>query len=202
MNQQLALLHQRMTWMHFIGGYYSNTDKFVAEALKTGISRRASALSVKNMNFGDRIILLRYGRNDSTHAFAEAEVTGISLDHEIAQKVGLELKATGKATWHEPSGGAITIIRECGSYNVSGTWTVDAPLPEIIDMAIRASGDTPLFFMVNARITEVYDNPVYIQPAPKFTRGFVKCPDDSEYFITEPHVYEPTIFAITNYAKA
>jgi hypothetical protein len=207
MNNQLALIHQRNTWLHFIGGYYSDTDKFVNEAIRSRISRRAPAQTVRGMQFGDRLVFLRYAGKENIFAFAEAEIVGISLDHEIAAEVGERLKEQGLAEYHEPgSGGEVAIERECGSYLLCGTWAVNCPLEDVMEIALQIAkerGET-LFVMVNAELTKVYESDVYLQPAPKFSRGFTRASDEAQYFTDLPPMQtgEKTIFSIRNYQKA
>ncbi len=198
------LFHQVNTWTHFIGGYYSSTDKFISEARKHGISRRAPAQSVRGMQFGDRLIFLRYFDAANVIAFAEGEITGITLDHEIAKELGEKLKAEGKAEFHEPEGGSGMIVqRECGSFMLLGSWTVSCSLVEVMDMAeeIAKAKDIQLSVMVNARLVNTYAKPVYLQPTPKFSRGFSRG-DNSQFVTAEDYQPERTVFEISNYQKA
>ncbi len=206
MNEQFSLINQRNTWMHFIGGYYKSTDKFISEAKRQRISRRAPAQQVRGMQFGDRLVLLRYQKKDLVTAFAEAQIVGVTLDHEIAKAVGDKLQEQGLAEYHEPgSGGGVIISRECGSYLMCGSWSIKCDLADVMDMAIDAAkekGET-LFVMVNAELTQSYDASTYLQPAPKFTRGFIKRIDQSQLSITPIEtVVEPEMWAIQNYQKA
>jgi hypothetical protein len=201
MNEQTKLIFTSNTWMHFIGGYYKDTDKFINEAMKHRVSRRAPAQMVRAMEFGDRLVLLRYYRDESVSAFAEAQIIGITLDHEIAKIVGEQLHCE----YHEPAGGSSVIERECGSYMHTGTWIVNASLRDVMEIAMKAArerGDEPLFVMVNAELTKIYEQHTFLQPAPKFTRGFIKAPDQAAYSL-EPRdpVAEKIVIAIRNYRK-
>lgn len=206
MNAQLSLIHQRNTWMHFIGGYYKSTAKFIDEAKLQRISRRAPAQQVRGMQFGDRLVFLRYHKKDVVSAFAEAQIVGVTLDHEIAKEVGDKLKEQGLAEYHEPgSGGGTLIQRECGSYMCVGSWDIKCELSEVMEMAIEAAKKKgePLFVMVNAELVQTYESPTYLQPAPKFTRGFLKPADQAQLSITPVEtVVEPEMWAIQNYQKA
>lgn len=205
MNMQPALIHTQQTWMHFIGGYYANTDRFVNEAIKSRISRRAAAQQVRGMQFGDRLVLLRYQRKGEIMAFGEAQITGITLDHEIAKEVGERLEADGLAEYNEPSGGGSMVTRECGSYMLIGFWSVKCELSGVMDIAseiAKEKGET-LFVMVNAELTQIYESPTYLQPAPKFTRGFIKPADQSSYSVTPiAMVVDPCVYAVRDYQKA
>lgn len=202
MNTQLSLIQQNSTWMHFIGtGYYADEKKFIREAEKYGISRRAPAQTVRGMEFGDHLIFLRYLREKSVFAFAEARIRGITLEGSISKQVGEQLIEEGRAEYQD--GGGMEVERECGSYLMMGTYTVKASLKEVMNMALeihaRENGDTPIFVMVNARLTEVYAEQVFLQPSPKFTRGFIR----SEFFYqpSKQGTAEGEVIAISSYTK-
>jgi hypothetical protein len=200
------LIHVINTWLHFIGGYYNNTERFISEAEKYGITRRAPAQTVRGMQFGDRLIFLRYGaRGKATFAFAEARITGVTLQGEIAKQVTAELVAEGKAEFQGGGGGGGTLVnRECGSYLVVGSWTVKCDLSEVVKRAIakaEATGEI-LFIMVNAQLTQAYAQPVSLSPAPKFTRGFIKAKDDASYLPSVDYQKHGDVVAVMNYSKA
>lgn len=104
-------------WFHFIGGYYKSVEKFLTEAKRLGITRRIPVQIARGMNFGDKIILLRW-KHKCAMAFAEMIVTNIVLDEGISEQVCQKLAEKGKV---KPLRGIgeikpTTIIRECGSY--------------------------------------------------------------------------------------
>lgn len=206
MSSQPDLIHQVSSWMHFIGGYYKNEETFVAEAQKSGISRRIPAQVIRGMEFGDRLVFLRYVKGNS-FAFAEGIVIGITLEGPIAKQVGEKLIQEGKAEYHQGGG---KIERACGSYFVIGTYEVRATLKETMDIAQQLHDQQqkgksederePLFVMVNATLTQAYANPVYLSPAPKFTRGFIRS-DDSSFVAPGDFSPERNIIAIDGYAR-
>lgn len=201
MSLQPDLIHQISTWLHFIGGYYKNEQKFVREARKFGISRRAPAQMVHAMEFGDRLIFLRYVKGQAAFAFAEGVIVGITLDGAIAKKVGDRLIDEGKATYSE--GGGI-VERECGSYMVLGSFQVTATLKETMAIALefhhKQESADPLFVMVNAKLIRAYKAPVYLSPSPKFTRGFIRS-DDSSFIAPDDFVPERQVIGIEGYEK-
>ncbi|MCI0552088.1 MAG: hypothetical protein L0287_14140 [Anaerolineae bacterium] len=207
MNNQLELIHQNSTWMHFIGGYYKSEDLFIHEAGKFGISRRVPAQVVRGMEFGDRLIFLRYVKGKSVYAFAEGQIIGLTLEGEIANQVGERLIQEGKVEFHEGGG---MVQRECGSYFILGTFEVKATLlKEIMDIAqeihakqAREEGNEPepLFVMVNARLLQAYEQPVYLSPSPKFTRGFIRS-NDSSFVAPTDYSPERNVVAIDGYVK-
>lgn len=201
MSTQLSLIQQNSTWMHFIGaGYYADDKKFTREAKKYGISRRAPAQLVRGMEFGDRLVLLRYLAKGSVFAFGEARIHGITLEGDISKQVGERLIAEGRAEYQD-GGGAVE--RECGSYLVLGTYSVKASLKEVMSIAqeihARENGDVPMFVMVNARLTEAYKEQVFLQPAPKFTRGFIR--SDFSYAPPKGGIAEGEVIAIASYTR-
>lgn len=204
MSLQPDLIHQISTWMHFIGGYYKNEKKFISEARKFGISRRVPAQVVRGMEFGDRLIFLRYVKGQQAFAFAEAVIVGITLDGSIAKQVGQRLIDEGKAIYNE--GGGI-VERECGSYFVLGHFEVNATLKETMAIAQEIHGakaegkePEPLFVMVNAKLTRAYKAPVYLSPSPNFTRGFIRSTNTS-FVAPDDFVPERQVIAIEGYEK-
>lgn len=199
-SQELVVI--RKSWTHFIGGYYSDTDKFLKEAAKHGISRRAPAQVVRGMQFGDRIIFLRYAKNAS-FAFAEGVITGITLDHEIAEIVGNQLKERGLAEYQDAPGGGSMIERECGSFMICGGWVVKASLSDCMELAIEAAEarNEKLSVMVWARLTQQYPAPTILQPSPKFSRSFGRVPDDTAILPEDLAQQERNVFEIRNYNK-
>ena len=169
-----TLFQQNTTWAHYIGRYYQSTDLFIREARRLGITRRVPMQIAASMQFGDRVILLRYD-NRRVFAFAEMVITGVVFDERISKSIGERLVAEGRATFN-PGGGACQ--RECGTYIVIGTYTVadDVDLPEIIQAATEIAAQNGLkpFVMISGELYIVYDNPIFLDPAPPFTRSFMQ----------------------------
>ncbi len=204
--KQIELIHQTNTWLHFIGGYYKSEKQFIKEARKFGISRRAPAQVVHGMEFGDRLVFLRYVKGQSVFAFAEGRIVGLTLNGEIAKAVGEKLVEEGKAEYHEGGG---VVKRECGSYIVLGSFEVTASLKETMDIAQEIHGNEakekkkepePLFVMVNAKLIRAFKEPVYLSPAPKFTRSFIRS-DDSSFVAPDDFTPERQVIAIDGYEK-
>lgn len=206
MTLQPDLIHQISTWMHFIGGYYKSEQKFIREAKKFGVSRRVPAQVVQGMEFGDRLIFLRYVKGQQAFAFAEGVIVGITLDGSVANQVGQRLIDEGKAIYNE--GGGI-VERECGSYFVLGHFEVTATLKETMAIAREIHGKQskaegkepePLFVMVNAKLTRAYKAPVYLSPSPNFTRGFIRS-NNSSFVAPDDFIPERQVIAIEDYEK-
>lgn len=197
------LIHTRNTWLHFIGRYYDTPDRFIHEAKRSGISRRAPAQTVRGMQFGDRLVFIRYNNARNVMAFAEGKITGVTLQGEIAKEITEQLMAEGKAKYHGGGGGGTPVHRECGSYIVIGYWSVTCPLSEIVEKAIEKANERgeKLFVMVNASLEESYE-PVMLIPSPKFTRGFIKDRSNASYHVTDDYQEHGDVVAVMNYAKA
>ena len=200
MSQQLPLFHQVNTWMHYIGGYYRSEADFANEAQLKGISRRLPAQVARGMRFGDRVVLLRWGGKGRVWAFAEMTIVGITLLDGLARQVGERLKDQGRASYSE---GGACVERECGSYLVVGTWTTDADISEIIEMACQMADGEKVFVMVNGTLTKVYDAPMLLSPAPKFTRSFIRADAQATFEFSgqsdEPPAHQ--VIAIQDYKK-
>jgi len=195
------LIHQVNTWMHYVGGSYKSTDHFVREAQHHGISRRIPAQVARGMAYGDRVVMLRWGGPDCVTAFAEMTITKLVLDSDMADKVGERLREQGKAAYTQ---GGETIQRECGSYFICGTWHVDAEISEVMDIAIQiaeAEGRS-VFVMVGGTLTKTYADPILLQPAPKFTRGFIRADNEAMFVMHDEHEPERQVVSISGYAKS
>jgi hypothetical protein len=201
---QTRLFRQPNTWLHFIGGYYRTSDLFLVEAQAHGFSRRIPAQVARGMHFGDQVVFLRYG-GQTVYAFGEGVLTRVAFDAQIAMQLGEELARRGLADY-SLDGGQVT--RACGEYLVTGTWKVVAEidLPELIEAALRIAQSIdrePLFVMVGGDLTAAYTNPVFLQPAPRFTRGFIKAEPGSTFRYTgAPTSSESKILAVKQYRKA
>jgi hypothetical protein len=180
MSQQLALIHTTSTWLHYVGGHYGTTEAFVAEARQAGVTRRIPAQVARGMQYGDRVVFLRWGGPGRVWAFAEMVIETVTLMGNLAVKVGARLAAAGRAEYHA---GEQIIKRSCGWYVVAGTWIVKASLSEVLEAAIDAAAGEDVFCMIGGPLTRAYGEPVMLSPAPKFTRGFIRS-DDVSYQCT------------------
>lgn len=192
-------------WLHFIGGYYQTIERFINEAKAKGITRRIPAQIARGINFGDRVILLRW-QEKSALAFAEAVVTGITLDSEVSEYVQEKLKEQGKIqdTGSDSNlGPPVCISRECGSYLVMSSSATSATIAEIIELAIEFQ-EKP-FVMIACKLTDEYHQQFRLEGT-KFTRGIILCntfvQEQADFFKKEKIVNEKTIISISNYKKA
>lgn len=204
MAAQSSMFSTRSSWHHFIGGFYKSTDRFIAEARRLGISRRVPAKVARGMHFGDRIVLLRWLGKDPAgrgrvEAFAECTITGITLADGIGAEVGRQLADEGRASF---DGGGGVVQRDCGFYMVTGGWSVEADLPELIEraQAIADERGVELFCMVPGRLDQVYESPALLSPAPAFHRGFSRIADADASFEYQPP--SGALVLVNGYQKA
>jgi hypothetical protein len=96
------------------------------------------------------------------------------MDAQISEGVASKLIEEGKACL--VSQGGNTVIRECGSYVASATYEVDVELGEVVEKADEVAARLQIkpTYMVTGRLSRVYDPPEPVEPAPKFSRGFIK----------------------------
>jgi hypothetical protein len=186
------------TWMTYIGGSYRSEAQFIREAQTYGVSRRVPLRSASGFAFGDRVILLRYGRKGVVWAFGEFKISGLMFDPRTTMDLAEILSNQFKLI--AITGGGGTVRRACGSYEIGGRMVLDDSVTpaELVRWAQENAKEHEYdaFCMVSGEITRVYEAPVLLQPAPKFSRGFFKADDTT---------YEPTkaeIVAVEGYQRA
>lgn len=165
-------------WFHYIG----NPGGFIQPALQFGMSRPCPISIARQMQFGDRVILLKWrGSQIPPAAFAEARISGISFD---GVDIGNALVEQGKATYEQYSGGGIEVSRECGSFTLVGSYVLadDVTLGDVIDIAERNATElgisvSDIRCMMWGKIVAVHPVPLTVTPPPPFTRGWMRVPD-------------------------
>lgn len=195
-----SLFAERQTWYHYVGGTYASPEAFLREARAQGISRRVPLAFARAFRFGDRVVLLRWlGKDRGVQAFAEFTVSSVVLQGETSKAVGDLLREQGRAEWSDAGAGKVE--RECGSYFVGGCWLVQADLSEIVQLAFELGGD---FCMIGGGLSAVYPEPVLLDPAPPFTRSFLRVPDGEATFFYQGGAEQPdrSIVSISGYRRA
>ena len=195
MSEQFSLFLQQQTWGHYIGKSSYPSDKaFLQEAERIGVSRRVPAFLAKVMNFGDRVILLRWLGKGKARAFAEMVIVGVTLNDEVAEKVAEALEDRIKCR----NGGENQHHRGCGAYTITLTCVASGvTLSEIIEAAERATPKP--FVMLQGRITRVFSPPEdFIKM--RFTRGFFRF-ERLERLFTDIQQQQGTILGIRNYTR-
>mgnify|MGYP001580585155 FL=1 len=179
------------TYYTYIGGAYETKSRFLREASKIGFSRRIPSRNAKSMRFGDQVIFLRWERKRAV-AFAEGVINQVIMDShtaQIAQSLGAEY-----------SPGSLACHRECGSYMIMGSYTMpeDKDIDDIIEAATAYTEEgEAVFCMIGGKITNVYKDPIILDPSPKFTRGFIKGESGESLEYQE----EGRVLAIQNYRR-
>lgn len=164
-------------WLHFIGKQYYSPGKFIKEAEKYSVTRRIAPRTLKQMHWGD-IILLAF----SAGLKRSGKIFGwFILDN--LHGVDLHKKCDGlEIDWHFEEGTEATKVeRECGKYFVSGYGTVKGvlDLPEIAEHIEKE--DMP---MIGGRL-QLFNKPILVKKLTYFMgfRGFeiINFMIDAEY---------------------
>ena len=159
-------------WVTYIGERYS-PESFVAEAEKQhGVSRRLPVSQAKAMQFGDVVACMQWNAGHPS-AFAEFRIDKIILQDSVADEVLGELIAAGLVS--QGSGGGWSVNRECGSYQVVGTYYVTASINEICRLAetVAERLGEKVWVMVGGPVINTFDPPRHM-PAYPFFRGFAR----------------------------
>ncbi|WP_018289613.1 hypothetical protein [Verrucomicrobium sp. 3C] len=153
-----------MRWITFAGGYYT-PSKFVAEAKKLGISRKVPTSLAKSMNVGDEVCVLDWTGKEAQH-FCTFKIDSLLLDSALAKvvadKLGLTITSSGRRT----------VVRECGSFEVSCHFVTTAPIRTQIEAAESAGPIKSV--MIGGSITEEIHPPRTVPGVGKFFRGFAR----------------------------
>lgn len=168
-------------WAHFVGTRYT-PKSFIEEAKLYGVSRNIPASQLKGMNYGDIVNLLQWG-GEQASLFAQFTVSRVLIrDPEVSARISERLIEEGRAR-HDDSGGGgggSSVVRECGSYDVSGRVIVDdesVTIAELVSMAEELAEELgrKVKFMVGGYISnELKDSVELGNAGPKFSRGFIR----------------------------
>lgn len=126
------------TWLHFVGKTYYTRGTFVREAKKYGVTRRVSLNVLKNMAWGDRVLLaIMDGKTPIVFGeFRIERISGLSAEAVSAlERLGLLQEIIDF--------GGIFVKRGCGCYVTGPTRSTNATIREIVQTleALMASGE-------------------------------------------------------------
>lgn len=127
------------SWMHFIGKGYYTIPKFIKEAKEYGITRRVGMIGAgaAKMSWGDKVICLqKEGKSPSYSVICEFTITRFVGVSEQAKELLAE-----KYSMTQRDDESETVERECGSYEIGGTYEIEAPLSEIAKELQKAKQD-------------------------------------------------------------
>lgn len=192
-------------WAHFVGTRYTPRS-FIEEAKLYDVSRNIPASQLKGMNYGDIVNLLQWNGEEAS-LFAQFTVSRVLIrDPEVSAKVSERLIEEGRAR-HDDSnsgggGGGSSVVRECGSYDVSGRVIVDdeaVTVGELVSMAEEFAGELgrKVKFMVGGYISNELKESIQLGNAgPKFSRGFIRYSTGATFSDVEQ---EREILSVNNY---
>ena len=189
-------------WAHFVGTRYTPRS-FIEEARLYGVSRNLPASQLKGMNYGDIVNLLQWS-GEQASLFAQFTVSRVLIrDPEISAKISERLIEEGRARYDDSnSGGGSSVVRECGSYDVSGRVIVDdksVTVGELVSMAEEFARELgrKIKFMVGGHISNELKEPVQLGNAgPKFSRGFIRYSTGATFSVAKQ---EREILSVNNY---
>ncbi len=123
------------TWIHFIGKeYYKTPREFINEAKAVGVTRRVSRKQLRQMNYGDRVML---AMNDGKSSiligkFIVSVISGMSSEESAM--------LADEVTLIPVSAGGMVVNRGCGSYCQGPTFVMKErkSISEVLDIVEEA----------------------------------------------------------------
>jgi len=121
------------TWLHFVGRGYYTRAQFVREAERYGVTRRVSLGVLKQMAWGDRVLLvMKDGASAVTFGtFHVEKIAGLSQE--------VTLKVTSRYESRVTDLGGREVKRGCGCYVQGPSYAVSATVEEIVELAAAAA---------------------------------------------------------------
>lgn len=106
------------TWIHFIGKQYYTINQFIREAERIGVMRAVSPTVLKQMDFGDRVMLVQKDGASSKifGYFIFTQITGLKLEVITALGDGVIQRM--------PAMTPMPIQRGCGQYTVTAQYQI------------------------------------------------------------------------------
>lgn len=179
------------TFVHTIGGYYRDQDTFIKEAREAGVNRRIAVHLLKNISFGDVVVVLDWrapvrGRKVRTVgkkglevpatviAYGQFIVERLSFQAEVMSRLAKAMIEEGQVEVREGGG---VVERECGSYVDGGGLILHPDNPNTLqDLLARAKaiaadmGIAKLETFIGGRF-QAFQEPLEVE-RPPFQMGF------------------------------
>lgn len=179
------------TYVHTIGGYYKDRERFIKEAREVGANRRIAVHLLKGFNFGDVVMVLDWdapvkskrkrtvGQKglkvpNTVIAYGQFIVERLSFQASVMAKLAEEMIKEGQVEVRE--GGAV-VERECGSYVDGGGLILAPDNPNTLqDLLARAKaialgmGITKLETFIGGRF-QAFREPLEVE-RPPFQMGY------------------------------
>lgn len=152
----------KRTWLHFVGKSYYSIEEFIAEAKDQGVSRAVAPNVLRQMEFGDIVVLAQGDRKGSTIFGFFVIDTMIGFNSEFLRQAA----DAGAIESHD--GPRIEVERGCGSYTIFGTATVENR-EKLSDLIKNAKDEDLGRVMIGGRFIE-YER--YIETQIPFRMGF------------------------------
>lgn len=112
-----------MDHIHFIGNSYYSKFKFIKEALKYGVTRKIPHNQFKNIHIGDRVFLIQGGQKGG-RVFGYFTVDRLTLEN---KELIEDMEKNGYIQAPIAGFTPMAVDRECGSYTVTGSFTMYDP---------------------------------------------------------------------------
>lgn len=118
------------TWLHFVGRRYYTLAAFVRKAERYGVTRRVSVGQLRQMSYGDRIVLaIRDGKSSLVFGCFHLETLS-GLSEAAVAEIGRKFPA------ETVSPGGILVSRGCGAYIQGATVEVRASLSDLCEVLV------------------------------------------------------------------
>ena len=161
-------------YLHYVGKKLYNINRFEREAKRYGVQRAIPFRSIKDFEFGNKILLAHYmgKKENATNVFGYFRVEEIvnNLPEKVREKLIVELDVVAVI---DSSG---IERRACGSYAVGGGVIIENNIKDLIEKTIKVCEEEkvdPVMYkwFLKGSYTSI---PNFIMKPAKFTRGYRK----------------------------
>lgn len=187
-------------YLHFIGQHLYGKEAFIQEARKFGVRRALPENIVRNLRWGEPILLAVYDKeNKEAEVFGYFTIDKISpvFENPEAEK---ELLSKLKVVKVSSSGAGMRIDRRCGSYILGSTYYVANTVEEIVDSAkeIKEKYDVKVKWFVEGGL-KLFKKPFRMRVA--FTRSATKIELEKPIYEIESEEVAPKIQTVKEYRQ-
>jgi len=187
-------------YLHFIGRHLYGKEAFIQEARKFGVRRILPENIVKNLRWGDPILLAVYDKERK-----EAEVFGYFTVDKISPvfenpEAEKELLSKLKVVKVSRGGAGMRINRRCGSYILGSTYYVANTVEEIVDSAkkIKEERGVKVKWFIEGHL-KLFKKPFRVKTA--FTRSAAKIELEKPIYEIESEEVAPKVQTVKEYRQ-